>query len=99
MFFFKQALSFRLKLDFMVSVDFTASNGPVHHESSLHYISPNQLNQYEMAIKAVIEICQHYNEEKVYEACGFGAKIPPIEKVSHLFPLVSIIGRKIEFFV
>jgi hypothetical protein len=73
----------------MVSVDFTASNGAVTDKNSLHYVNPSQPNQYEMAIKAVLEICQHYNETQIFEAFGFGAKIPPRRKISHLFPLVG----------
>ncbi|KAI1721138.1 copine domain-containing protein [Ditylenchus destructor] len=40
-----------------------------------------------MAISSVLEICEHYNRSKVFEAIGFGAKIPPHGNVSHLFPL------------
>uniref|UniRef100_A0A1I7S2X2 Copine-8 n=1 Tax=Bursaphelenchus xylophilus TaxID=6326 RepID=A0A1I7S2X2_BURXY len=76
-----------LQLEFAVCIDFTASNGPVHSQTSLHYIDPNNQNQYEMAIAAVLEICQHYNHSKQFEVMGFGAKIPPGNQVSHLFPL------------
>lgn len=51
------------------------------------------LNQYEMAIRAVLEICQHYNHQKQFDATGFGAKIPPAYEVSHLFPLVSFLNE------
>jgi copine 1/2/3 len=58
---------------------------------SLHYISQHKFNQYEMAIRAVLEICQFYNKTKMFDAYGFGAKIPPTYQVSHLFPLVSFV--------
>lgn len=70
-------------------MDFTASNGAVHSPGSLHYINPAAPNQYQMATRAVLEICEHYNRTKVFEAVGFGAKIPPDYAVSHLFPLVG----------
>ncbi|CAD5219126.1 unnamed protein product [Bursaphelenchus okinawaensis] len=76
-----------LQLDFAVCIDFTASNGSVHSQQSLHYIDPQNQNQYELAIGAVLEICQHYNHTKQFEVMGFGAKIPPSNTVSHLFPL------------
>lgn len=78
----------RLQLEFAVAVDFTASNGPIHSRQSLHYVGADLPNQYEMAISAVLQICEHYNHTKNFEATGFGAKIPPHGEVSHLFPLV-----------
>lgn len=81
---------FRLQLEFGVCIDFTASNGPVHSSQSLHYLAGRTPNQYELAITSVLEICQHYNHTKEFDAMGFGAKIPPNFQVSHLFPLVSL---------
>ncbi|KAE9553783.1 hypothetical protein FO519_003004 [Halicephalobus sp. NKZ332] len=76
-----------LQLDFTVSVDFTASNGPVTVPTSLHYCDPTKMNEYQMAINAVLEICQSYNKTKRFNAFGFGAQIPPTYSVSHMFPL------------
>uniref|UniRef100_A0A914HIT1 Copine n=1 Tax=Globodera rostochiensis TaxID=31243 RepID=A0A914HIT1_GLORO len=76
-----------MQLEFAVSVDLTASNGEVTRPSSLHHIDAQRLNQYECAISAVLEICEHYNRTKQFEAYGFGAKIPPAYAVSHMFPL------------
>lgn len=41
-----------------------------------------------MALKAVGEIIQDYDSDKMFPALGFGAKIPPDGHVSHEFPLV-----------
>ncbi|KAL3085191.1 hypothetical protein niasHS_010260 [Heterodera schachtii] len=77
-----------MQLEFMVSIDFTASNGDVRLPNSRHFIDHLCLNQYEIAIRSVLEICQHYNDSKQFEAFGFGAKVPPNQtSVSHLFPL------------
>uniref|UniRef100_A0AC34RA23 C2 domain-containing protein n=1 Tax=Panagrolaimus sp. JU765 TaxID=591449 RepID=A0AC34RA23_9BILA len=76
-----------LQLDFTVSVDFTASNGNVTVPTSLHYCNAQSSNEYQMAIKAVLEICQSYNKTKKFNAYGFGAQIPPNYATSHLFPL------------
>jgi hypothetical protein len=76
-----------LELEFTVAVDFTASNGAVTVPSSLHFCNPHSRNEYQMAISAVLEICQAYNKTKNFSAYGFGAQIPPTYAVSHLFPL------------
>uniref|UniRef100_A0A8B9HQE2 Copine 8 n=1 Tax=Astyanax mexicanus TaxID=7994 RepID=A0A8B9HQE2_ASTMX len=57
--------------------------------TSLHYMSPYQLNAYAMALKAVGEIIQDYDSDKMFPALGFGAKLPPDGRVSHEFALVS----------
>lgn len=75
-------------MEFAVAIDFTASNGPVHAFRSLHFMDSLRPNQYELAIRSVLEICQHYNQTKNFETLGFGAKIPPKGNVSHIFPLV-----------
>lgn len=56
--------------------------------TSLHYMSPYQMNTYAMALKALGEIIQDYDSDKLFPAYGFGAKLPPDGKISHAFPLV-----------
>lgn len=51
-------------------------------------MSPYQLNAYAMALKAVGEIIQDYDSDKMFPALGFGAKLPPNGHVSHEFALV-----------
>ncbi|KAI6072887.1 Copine-5 [Aix galericulata] len=75
------------QINFTVAIDFTASNGNPSQSTSLHYLSPYQLNAYTMALKAVGEIIQDYDSDKMFPALGFGAKIPPDGRVSHEFPL------------
>ena len=52
-------------------------------------MNPYQMNMYAMALKAVGEIIQDYDSDKLFPAYGFGAKLPPDGKISHAFPLVS----------
>lgn len=47
------------------------------------------MNAYAMALKAVGEIIQDYDSDKMFPALGFGAKLPPDGRVSHEFPLVE----------
>ncbi|XP_061864042.1 copine-9 isoform X3 [Colius striatus] len=75
------------QLNFTVAIDFTASNGMPSQPTSLHYASPYQLSAYALALKAVGEIIQDYDSDKLFPAYGFGAKVPPDGKISHQFPL------------
>ncbi|XP_052824651.1 copine-8 isoform X2 [Octopus bimaculoides] len=69
------------------AVDFTASNGNPTSPSSLHYISPYNLNPYATSLHAVGNIIQDYDSDKLFPALGFGARLPPNGIVSHEFPL------------
>ncbi|XP_039371807.1 copine-8 isoform X5 [Mauremys reevesii] len=77
----------RTQINFTVAIDFTASNGNPAQPTSLHYMNPYQLNAYGMALKAVGEIIQDYDSDKMFPALGFGAKLPPDGRVSHEFAL------------
>uniref|UniRef100_A0A673XG72 Copine Vb n=1 Tax=Salmo trutta TaxID=8032 RepID=A0A673XG72_SALTR len=65
---------------------FSPSGNP-SQSTSLHYMNPYQMNAYAMALKAVGEIIQDYDSDKMFPALGFGAKLPPDGQVSHEFPL------------
>ncbi|XP_066950988.1 copine-8-like isoform X1 [Macrobrachium rosenbergii] len=73
------------QIHFTVAVDFTASNGDPKLPGSLHYFQPGVDNQYSLAIKAVGEIIQDYDSDKMFPALGFGGRLPPDWKVSHEF--------------
>ncbi|CAN6585663.1 unnamed protein product [Malus baccata var. baccata] len=75
------------ELNFMVAVDFTASNGNSRLPDSLHYIDPTgRPNAYQKAIIEVVEVLQFYDSDKRFPAWGFGAR--PIDgPVSHCFNL------------
>ncbi|XP_042060286.1 protein BONZAI 2-like isoform X2 [Salvia splendens] len=75
------------ELNFMVAVDFTASNGNPRLPDSLHYIDPSgRPNAYQRAILEVGGVVQFYDYDKKIPAWGFGAR--PIDgPVSHCFSL------------
>ncbi|KAG8652755.1 protein BONZAI 2 isoform X2 [Manihot esculenta] len=75
------------ELNFMVAIDFTASNGNPRLPDSLHYLDPSgRLNAYQQAIVEVGEVLQFYDSDKRFPAWGFGAR--PIDgPVSHCFNL------------
>ncbi|KAG6736624.1 hypothetical protein POTOM_060502 [Populus tomentosa] len=75
------------ELNFMVAVDFTASNGNPRLPDSLHYLDPSgRLNAYQRAIIEVGEVLKFYDSDNRFPAWGFGAR--PIDgPVSHCFNL------------
>ncbi|XP_015229047.1 PREDICTED: copine-3-like isoform X1 [Cyprinodon variegatus] len=75
------------QINFTVAVDFTGSNGDPRSPQSLHYISPQGVNEYLSAIWSVGNVIQDYDADKMFPAFGFGAQIPPSWQVSHEFPL------------
>ncbi|KAM7370138.1 hypothetical protein PAMP_011416 [Pampus punctatissimus] len=75
------------QINFTVAVDFTGSNGDPRSPQSLHFISPQGVNEYLSAIWSVGNVIQDYDSDKMFPAFGFGAQIPPTYQVSHEFPL------------
>ncbi|KAE9610179.1 hypothetical protein Lal_00006379 [Lupinus albus] len=75
------------ELNFMVAIDFTASNGNPRLPDSLHYIDHSgRPNAYQRAIVEVGEVIQFYDSDKRFPTWGFGAR--PIDgPVSHCFNL------------
>lgn len=73
----------------VIAIDFTGSNGTPTQPNSLHYMNPQQLNQYQMAIQAVGQILLNYDTDKRIPVFGFGAdlKFPSMKGLSHCFPL------------
>ena len=75
-----------MEMSFTVAIDFTASNGNPASSSSLHFNDPTgNPNQYLTAIRAVGDIIQDYDTDKLFPALGFGARLPPDGRVSHEF--------------
>ncbi|PSN46006.1 Copine-8 [Blattella germanica] len=73
-----------MQLNCTIAIDFTASNGDPQAPDSLHFMS-SVPNQYEQALRAVGEIIQDYDSDKLFPVLGFGARLPPDGNVSHEF--------------
>lgn len=60
------------QIHFAVAIDFSASNGIHTDPKSLHYLStiPNELNQYEIALRGIGEIMEYYDRSKLFPAFG-----------------------------
>ncbi|KAL5566194.1 hypothetical protein UlMin_029358 [Ulmus minor] len=86
-FSFVDYISSGFELNFMVAVDFTASNGDPRNRDSLHYIDPSgRLNSYQQAIMEVGEVIHFYDSDKRFPAWGFGGRLMN-GGVSHCFNL------------
>ncbi|XP_062143737.1 protein BONZAI 3-like isoform X2 [Alnus glutinosa] len=94
---FLDYISSGFELNFMVAVDFTASNGNPRNPDSLHYIDPSgRLNSYQRAIMEVGEVIQFYDSDKRFPAWGFGGKTSD-GSLSHCFNLNgSASGYEVE---
>ncbi|KAJ3603299.1 hypothetical protein NHX12_031041 [Muraenolepis orangiensis] len=76
------------QINFTVGIDFTGSNGDPRSPKSLHYMSPEGLNQYLSATWSVGMVVQDYDTDKFFPAFGFGAKLPPdYQAANHEFAL------------
>ncbi|XP_058216509.1 protein BONZAI 3-like [Rhododendron vialii] len=89
---FLDYMSSGFELNFMVAIDFTASNGNPHSRDSLHYIDPTgRLNAYQQAIMEVGEVIQYYDSDRRFPAWGFGGRTYE-GSVSHCFDLNGSAG-------
>ncbi|KAG6646481.1 hypothetical protein I3843_07G011300 [Carya illinoinensis] len=89
---FLDYISSGFELNFMVAVDFTASNGNPRNPDSLHYIDPSgRLNSYQKAIIDVGEVIQFYDSDKRFPAWGFGGRTSD-GTISHCFNLNGSAG-------
>ena len=72
------------KLNVVVAIDFTGSNGNPREPGTLHYIDPNgAYNDYQKAIKSIVGILSKYDEDQKFPVFGFGAKYGGV--VRHCF--------------
>ncbi|XP_041639076.1 copine-1 isoform X2 [Cheilinus undulatus] len=71
------------QINFTVGIDFTGSNGDPRSPNSLHFMSPDGLNQYLSALWSVGQVVQDYDTDKLFPAFGFGAKLPPDYQAAH----------------
>ena len=62
---FMDYISGGMEMNFVVGIDFTASNGDPANPDSLHFNNGHLPNQYVQAVQAVGEIIQDYDTDKV----------------------------------
>ncbi|KAH1031919.1 hypothetical protein J1N35_044093 [Gossypium stocksii] len=95
-FSFLDYISSGSELNFMVAIDFTASNGTPQNQDSLHYIDPSgRLNSYQQAIMEVGEVIQFYDSDRRFPAWGFGGRTYD-GTLSHCFNLNGTNAYEVE---
>ncbi|MBA0727835.1 hypothetical protein Golax_000787, partial [Gossypium laxum] len=95
-FSFLDYISSGFELNFMVAIDFTASNGTPRNQDSLHYIDPSgRLNSYQQAIMEVGEVIQFYDSDRRFPAWGFGGRTYD-GTLSHCFNLNGTNAYEVE---
>ena len=62
------------RLNCVVAIDFTGSNGDPRKAGTLHHLDENSDNPYEKAIKAIVPILAKYDTDQHFPVVGFGAK-------------------------
>ncbi|XVF42550.1 hypothetical protein PTKIN_Ptkin01aG0372600 [Pterospermum kingtungense] len=95
-FSFLDYISSGFELNFMVAIDFTASNGNPRNQASLHYIDPSgRLNSYQQAIREVGDVIQFYDSDRRFPAWGFGGRTYN-GTLSHCFNLNGNASEQVE---
>lgn len=85
---FTQFLLGGLRLEFIVAVDFTSSNGPVTDPQSLHYMGdPMAPSLYYQALHGIGTVLESYVPDGQFTALGFGAILPQERAASFDFAL------------
>ena len=77
------------EVNFMVAVDFTASNGRQDQPDSLHNVTSGQPNQYQQAIHQVGDVLEYYDNDKLFPTWGFGGVVQAGGRAEHCFNLVQ----------
>lgn len=77
------------QVHFAVAIDFTSSNGVHTDSNSLHHLSEDKMNNYELALRGVGETLQHYDSDQLFPAFGKFSKIFRFKTIfsSHLLSL------------
>lgn len=58
------------QMHFAVAIDFTASNGIHTDPKSLHFLSDDRMNSYEIALQGIGDIIQQYDNSQLFPAFG-----------------------------
>jgi hypothetical protein len=80
---FRDYINGGMEIDMVVAIDYTSSNGDPRHPESLHYQTPESLNDYEEVISTVGDALASYSTSKQFPVFGFGAKFAG--EVRHIF--------------
>ncbi|CAG8544816.1 12004_t:CDS:10 [Acaulospora morrowiae] len=74
-----------MRVNLVVAIDFTTSNGDPRSLKSLHYACGTKDNDYQKAIRNVGSILESYDHNRRFPVYGFGGKFNGV--LSHVYPL------------
>ncbi|CAM9336332.1 unnamed protein product [Discosporangium mesarthrocarpum] len=76
-----------VELQFVVAIDYTASNGDPMNPGSLHHLDPSgrRMNEYEHAMHSIGNVLQFYDADKLFPVFGFGGCPDPRMPPEHCF--------------
>jgi hypothetical protein len=86
-----------MQIGLVFAIDFTSSNGDINDPNSLHYISDEDFNDYEIAIRECGDIVAYYDHDQLFPVYGYGAKLDENGPVNHCFPLTFTNDPNVEF--
>ena len=86
-----------MQIGLVFAIDFTSSNGDINDPNSLHYISDENFNDYEIAIRECGDIVAYYDHDQMFPVYGYGAKLDENGPVNHCFPLTFTNDPNVEF--
>jgi len=86
---FLQYLQAGLEIQLVVAIDFTGSNGDPRSRESLHAINKEGGNDYQRAIRQVMEVLEPYDSDGMIPVYGFGCRIKgdKTKRTNHCMPL------------
>ena len=77
-----------LKVNPIIAIDFTASNGDPRNPNSYHYIkNPTTMNEYQASIVTILDIIMQYCQTQMVPMFGFGAQMLNSNSLETCFPL------------
>lgn len=84
-----------LKINSMVCVDYSSSNGDPKDAKSLHTLVPGQKNSYERAIETILPSLFYYDSDKTIPLFGIASNFPSlrVEEPKYFF---KVLGRSSE---
>jgi len=86
---FLQYLRAGLEIQLVVAIDFTGSNGDPSSRNSLHAMNKRGGNDYQRAIRQVMEVLEPYDSDGMIPVYGFGCRVKGdrTQTTSHCMPL------------
>jgi len=84
---FLQFLDAGLEIQLVIAIDFSKSNGDPSSSTSLHALNKPEGNEYQQAIRQVVQVLEPYDTDGKIPVYGFGCKKKGSQNTSQCMPL------------